>query len=65
MIVYLAVFLIFCLLNTALLRFAADIVVKRMPEFRTAFYLSIVSSIASFSATILPYDLERRVAVRF
>lgn len=44
--VYLIAFLLFCLLNTAVLRFAADIVVKRMPAFKTAFYLSVVSSIA-------------------
>jgi hypothetical protein len=44
--VYLTVFLIFCLLNAALLRFAADIVVKRMPSFKTAFCLSIITSIA-------------------
>ena len=43
MIVYLAAFLILCLLNTALLRFAADIVVKRMPPFKTAFYISTAS----------------------
>lgn len=40
---YLLVILVFSLLNTAILRFAADVVIKKMPRFKTAFFISFFS----------------------
>lgn len=47
---YLFIILVLCLMNTALLRLAADLVVKEIPPFITAFCLSLAGVVVLFSA---------------
>jgi uncharacterized membrane protein YkvI len=46
---YLIIAFAFSLINTAVLRFATEIVVKRMPSFKTASWISVICSIVLFT----------------
>jgi hypothetical protein len=56
---YLITILIFSLLNTAILRFAANIILKRMPSFKKAFYISFASSNVFYFGGIIASWLRR------
>ena len=57
---YLIVMVIFSLLmNMAVLRFAADLIVQRMPKFSTAFFISFFCLLVAFMVNLLILPIKK------